>query len=113
MDKCLFCSIVTREVPAQLIYEDDQAVAFKDIDPKAPTHVLIVPRKHIAGLSAASDEDGAVLGHLQLVARKIAEKGGISDGFRVVVNNGKGAGQTVFHIHYHLLGGRKLTWPPG
>ena len=112
MAECLFCRIVAREIPAQLVFEDAQAVAFKDINPKAPTHVLIVPRKHIDSLSASSDEDAALLGHLQHVAVEVAVQFGLKS-FRVVMNNGRGAGQTVDHLHYHVLGGRALEWPPG
>jgi histidine triad (HIT) family protein len=106
---CVFCRIIARELPAKLLHEDDQAVAFSDISPKAPTHVLIVPKKHLTGLSASTDEDTAMLGHLQRVAARLAEKAGLEKGFRVVTNNGKGAGQTVDHLHYHLLGGRSLA----
>jgi histidine triad (HIT) family protein len=109
---CLFCKIVAREIPAQLIHEDSEAVAFKDIDPKAPTHVLVIPRKHVPSLAESTDEDAALLGRLQRVAVGLAKKGGL-ESFRLVVNNGKGAGQTVWHLHYHLLGGRPLEWPPG
>ncbi len=112
MPECLFCRIVAREIPAQLVHEDAQSVAFKDIDPKAPTHVLVVPKKHIGKLAEASDADAGLLGHLQLVAAKIAADGKL-ESYRVVVNNGRGAGQTVFHLHYHLIGGRPLEWPPG
>lgn len=112
MSDCLFCRIVAREIPAQLVHEDAQTVAFKDIDPKAPTHVLVIPKKHIPKVAEASDEDAALLGRIQLVAAKIARDGGL-ESYRLVVNNGKGAGQTVFHVHYHLLGGRPLQWPPG
>jgi histidine triad (HIT) family protein len=112
MSECLFCRIVAREIPAQLIFEDAQIVAFKDIDPKAPTHVLVIPKKHIARLSEASDEDALLLGQVQRAAAKIAADAGL-ESFRLVVNNGRGAGQTVFHVHYHLLGGRPLEWPPG
>lgn len=112
MSECLFCKIVAREIPAQLVFEDAQTVAFKDIDPKAPTHVLVIPKKHIARLSDASDEDALLLGQIQRAAAKIAADGGL-ESYRLVVNNGRGAGQTVFHVHYHLLGGRPLAWPPG
>jgi histidine triad (HIT) family protein len=105
---CLFCRIIKREIPAQLVHEDEKSVAFKDISPRAPTHVLIVPKKHLDGLSASTDEDAALLGHLQRVAARLAEKGGLSSGYRVITNNGRGAGQTVDHLHYHLLGGRPL-----
>ena len=105
---CLFCRIIRREIPTQFVYEDEQSIAFKDISPRAPTHVLIVPKKHLDGLSSSTDEDASLLGHLQRVAARLAEKGGLSEGYRVITNNGRGAGQTVDHLHYHLLGGRNL-----
>lgn len=106
MAECLFCSIAARKIPAQLVLEDEHAVAFKDISPKAPSHVLIVPRKHLQSLSASSDADQALLGHLQRLCCAVAEKLGLQS-FRVVTNNGAGAGQTVGHLHYHVLGGWK------
>lgn len=113
MADCLFCKICRKEIPAQLVFEDELAVAFKDINPQAPTHVLIVPKKHVAGLAACSSEDTALLGHIQQVARRLASEGGLNNGFRVVTNNGRGAGQSVDHLHYHMLGGRAMKWPPG
>ncbi|MBI4349270.1 MAG: histidine triad nucleotide-binding protein [Elusimicrobia bacterium] len=113
MPDCLFCKIVAGEVPAKKVFENDDFVAFKDINPQAPTHLLLIPTKHIPGLSSAEDADAAILGRLQLLARDLAKQGGLSDGFRLVTNNGRGAGQTVDHIHYHLLAGRRLMWPPG
>ena len=110
---CLFCKIVAGEIPSQTVFEDDSSIAFKDLNPQAPTHLLIVPRKHIPSLGAAGDEDSALLGHLQQVARDLAKRGGLDAGFRLVTNSGRGAGQSVDHLHYHLLGGRRLTWPPG
>jgi histidine triad (HIT) family protein len=113
-NNCLFCRIIAGEIPATKVYEDDLALAFRDINPQAPTHVLIVPKKHIASLSEASPDDQALLGHLTLVAPKLADQLGIADGgYRTVVNTGAGAGQSVWHIHIHLLGGRPLGWPPG
>ena len=112
MPECLFCRIVAREIPAQLVHEDAETIAFKDIDPKAPTHLLVVPKKHIARLAEASDDDALLLGRIQRVAAKLAADGGL-ESYRLVVNNGRGAGQTVFHVHYHLLGGRPFQWPPG
>lgn len=112
MSDCIFCKIAAKEVSAKLVFEDAQAVAFKDVNPQAPTHVLVVPRKHIASLSSSTDADAALLGHLQRTAAKMAAQLGLSS-FRLVTNNGKGAGQTVEHLHYHLLGGRALQWPPG
>ncbi len=112
MGSCLFCKIAAREISSQLIFEDGEALVFKDINPKAPTHVLVVPKKHIACLSASTDEDRALLGHLQRVAARVAASLGL-DSFRLVTNNGAGAGQTVDHLHYHLMGGRAMQWPPG
>lgn len=113
MADCLFCRIIAREIPAQLVHEDNSSVAFKDINPQAPTHVLIVPKKHVASLSETTDEDGALLGHLQRVAARLAAEGKLEGGWRLVANNGRGAGQSVDHLHYHLLGGRIMRWPPG
>lgn len=111
---CLFCRILAKEISAKLVYEDDFAVAFEDINPQAPMHVLIVPRRHIAGLNDVATEDAALLGHLQLVAAQIARKRGLAEsGYRTVLNTGRGAGQSIFHLHLHLLGGRGLRWPPG
>lgn len=112
MPDCLFCKIVARQIPAQLVYEDAAAVAFKDINPQAPTHVLVVPKKHVDSLSATTDEDAAMLGQVQRAAASVAGKLNLSS-FRLVTNNGRGAGQSVDHLHYHLLGGRPLQWPPG
>lgn len=111
--ECLFCKIVAGGLPAQRVFENDEFLAFKDINAQAPTHLLIIPKKHIASVSAAEDGDAALLGRLQLVARDLAKQGGLSDGFRLVTNNGRAAGQTVDHLHYHLLAGRRLMWPPG
>jgi histidine triad (HIT) family protein len=111
-DDCLFCRIVRKEIPAKLVLENDHVVAFRDIDPKAPTHVLVVPREHVASLNEATDAE--MLGRLSLAAAEIAKAEGIADeGYRTVINTNRGAGQTVFHVHLHLLGGRKMTWPPG
>ncbi|MFH1724619.1 MAG: histidine triad nucleotide-binding protein [Elusimicrobiota bacterium] len=112
MGNCLFCKIVAGEVSSNKVYEDDQAIAFKDLNPAAPTHFLIIPKKHIDGLSASTDDDRGILGHLQGVIRKLAVENGL-ESFRVVANNGRGAGQSVFHLHYHLLSGRRMNWPPG
>lgn len=113
MSDCLFCKIIRREIPAAVVREDDHFLAFRDINPQAPTHILVIPKEHIASLDASVSEDAEVLGHLLLVAREIAQQEKITSGYRVVINNGAGAGQSVFHIHLHLLGGRLLTWPPG
>lgn len=109
----MFCRIINGEVPARKVYEDDRAVAFADINPQAPTHLLIVPRKHVAGLKEATAEDAELIGYCQLVAAKIARERQIEDGYRTVYNVGPRAGQSVFHLHLHLLGGRDLRWPPG
>ncbi len=113
MADCLFCRIINNEIPAKKVYEDAACVAFEDINPQAPTHVLIVPRKHIVGLKEAQAEDAGIIGACNLVAAKIARERGIEDGYRTVYNVGPNAGQSVFHLHLHLLGGRKLKWPPG
>ena len=113
-DDCLFCKIVAGEIPAAKVYENDRVVAFRDINPQAPTHALVIPRAHIASLNEAEESDAALLGHLLLVAARVAREAGHAEGgFRTVINTGPGAGQTVFHVHVHVLGGRKLTWPPG
>ena len=113
MPDCIFCRIVRGEASARKVYEDDLVVAFDDIHPQAPTHVLVIPRKHIVGLKEAAAEDAPLLGHCQLVAARIARERGIEDGYRTVYNVGRKAGQSVFHLHLHLLGGRGLGWPPG
>lgn len=111
---CLFCRILTGEIPADIIHESDTAIAFRDINPQAPTHVLIIPRKHIATINDIEEDDQALVGSLYSVAREIAHREGFSDeGYRAVMNCNEAAGQTVFHIHLHLLCGRKFTWPPG
>ena len=110
-DSCLFCRIVRGEIPAKIVREDAHTVAFRDIDPKAPTHILVIPKEHVASLDEATDP--TLVGRLSLAAAEIARSEGLTGGYRTVVNTGAGAGQTVFHLHLHLLGGRKLTWPPG
>jgi histidine triad (HIT) family protein len=111
---CLFCKIAAGELGAPPLYQDEQVTAFRDINPQAPVHILIVPNKHIASVDAATGEDQALLGQLLLTAAKIAQNEGIADnGYRLVINTGPKAGQTVFHLHAHLLGGRNMTWPPG
>jgi histidine triad (HIT) family protein len=110
---CLFCKIRDGAIPAKQVYQDDRALAFRDINPQAPTHILIVPRKHIASLDALTEEDGALVGHLHIVAAKLARDEGITGGYRTLFNTGVNAGQTVLHLHLHLLGGRPLSWPPG
>lgn len=111
-EKTLFQKIADNELPADLVYEDDRCVAFRDINPVAPVHVLVVPRKPIRRADAIEAEDEALVGHLFIVAREVAQQEGLTD-YRLVMNNGAGAGQSVFHIHLHVLGGRPLTWPPG
>lgn len=109
----LFTKIINREIPATIVYEDEQCLAFRDINPQAPMHILIIPKKPIPLLVNAEASDQAVLGHLLLKAGEIAQQEGYGDAFRLVVNNGAKAGQTVFHLHVHILGGRGFTWPPG
>jgi histidine triad (HIT) family protein len=109
----LFTKIIQREVPADIVYEDDLCLAFRDINPQAPTHVLLVPKKEVPRLADAAGSDQALLGHLLLAAGKVARQLGVADAFRLVVNNGAEAGQSVFHLHLHILGGRPLRWPPG
>jgi histidine triad (HIT) family protein len=111
---CLFCGIVAGEVPAELLHQDDSCVVIRDINPQAPTHVLIIPREHMESLNEASVRDEALLGHLLRVGARIAnDEGHAEDGYRTVINSGTGAGQSVFHLHVHVLGGRPMTWPPG
>jgi histidine triad (HIT) family protein len=110
---CLFCKIVAGEIPSKKVFEDDLTYAFRDINPQAPTHVLVVPRKHIASLAETSVEDQGMLGYLHLVAARIARNEGLANGFRTVINTGPDGGQTVDHLHVHLLGGRGMGWPPG
>ena len=109
----LFEKIINREIPSDIVYEDELSLAFKDINPQAPIHILIIPKKPIEKLSDANIEDQALLGHLMLVAGKIAEQLNLDNTFRIIINNGAGAGQSVFHLHLHLLSGRPLSWPPG
>ena len=111
---CLFCSIVGGETPADTLYQDERCLAFRDISPQAPVHVLVIPREHIESLDDAAQRDEALLGHLLRVAARVANEQGLSEsGYRTVINTGAGAGQSVFHLHMHLLGGRSLSWPPG
>jgi histidine triad (HIT) family protein len=112
MADTIFGKIARGEIPAQIVYEDDRALAFRDVNPQAPIHLLVIPRQPIPRLDAAGEPDAALLGHLLLVASRVAREAGLSD-WRVVVNNGAGAGQSVFHLHLHVLGGRALAWPPG
>ncbi len=111
---CLFCKIISGQIPAKIVYRDDLVVAFEDINPQAPHHLLIVPQKHIATLNDVHDEDRELIGSMVTTASQLAKQRGLADdGYRVLINTNPGAGQTVFHIHLHLLGGRQLTWPPG
>ncbi len=110
---CLFCKIAAKKIPAKLIHEDAEVFAFADINPQAPLHILICPKKHFASLAEATQEDQAVLGKIALVAAKLAADRNLGAGYRTVINTGSGAGQTVFHLHMHLLGGRDFHWPPG
>ncbi len=114
MSGCVFCRIAAKEAPASIVHEDGEIVAFRDAHPQAPVHLLIVPRRHIASLGEADDGDAPLLGRILLVARDLAVREGIdARGWRLVANRGRGAGQSVFHLHFHLLGGRGMGWPPG
>lgn len=114
MSDCLFCAIIKGDIKGAIVYQDDSVVAFRDVNPKAPVHLLIVPRQHIATLLDVQQGDRELIGHIFYVAARLAEEQGVSkNGFRVVVNCGAGAGQSVYHVHFHLLGGRVLSWPPG
>jgi histidine triad (HIT) family protein len=109
----IFGKIIRREIPADIVHEDDLCLAFRDINPQAPVHIQLIPKKEVARLADATPDDQSLMGHLLLTAAKIAEAQGVGDAFRLVVNNGAGAGQSVFHLHLHILGGRPLRWPPG
>jgi len=111
---CLFCKIVAREIPATIVAENEHALAFRDIRPAAPTHMLVIPKKHITSVASAEDGDALLLGQLMLLARDVAKLDGLDTaGYRLVTNNGENAGQSVFHVHVHVLGGRAMAWPPG
>jgi histidine triad (HIT) family protein len=111
---CLFCKIVAREIPATIVAENEHALAFRDIRPAAPTHMLVIPKKHITSVASAEDGDALLLGQLMLLARDVAKLDGLdATGYRLVTNNGENAGQSVFHVHVHVLGGRAMAWPPG
>jgi histidine triad (HIT) family protein len=109
----IFSKIIRREIPADIVYEDELCMAFRDVNPQAPVHVLVIPKKEIPRLADATDEDQAVLGHLMIAAGKIARQLGVDNAFRLVTNNGAAAGQSVFHLHLHILAGRPFHWPPG
>ncbi len=114
MSDCLFCSIVAGDIPADIVHRDDDAVAFRDIDPQAPVHVLVIPTAHHATAAELAEDDPSAAGRLLALAGSIAAREGIADsGYRIVTNTGAGAGQSVHHVHFHVLGGRDLTWPPG
>ena len=113
MNDCLFCSIVSGDIPSNKVYEDDAVVVFHDIGKKAPVHVLIVPKKHIVSVAQTDEADMGIFTHIMRVAKKVASDLGLKNGYRIVVNTGDDGGQTVAHLHFHLLGGRFMTWPPG
>ena len=113
-NNCLFCKIVAGEISAEIVYSDDRSVAFRDINPQAPTHLLVLPREHMESLDEATQKDEALLGHLLRVAARVANEAGHTEsGYRTVINTGAGVGQSVFHLHLHVLGGRPMNWPPG
>ena len=109
----IFGKIIRREIPADIVYEDNLALAFRDVNPQAPVHILVIPKEPIARLSDAESQNHALMGHLLLTVKRVAEQQGLTNGYRVVINNGDEAGQTVHHLHLHILGGRPLAWPPG
>ncbi len=114
MENCIFCKIVIKELDSKLVYEDDLSIAIRDLNPQAPVHILVIPKKHIRSLVESEENDNNLLGHLLNVAKNIADNMNLSQkGFRIVLNSGLESGQSVWHIHFHLLGGRKMTWPPG
>ncbi|MEJ2183687.1 MAG: histidine triad nucleotide-binding protein [Nitrospirota bacterium] len=114
MPECLFCKIAAKQIPSSILYEDDKVVAFQDVSPQAPLHALIVPRKHIPGTLELAEADNALLGHMVQVANRLAREKGVAErGFRLVMNTNAEAGQSVFHMHMHVLGGRPMGWPPG
>ncbi|MER3425431.1 MAG: histidine triad nucleotide-binding protein [Nitrospiraceae bacterium] len=114
MTTCLFCRIVERAAPSKIVYEDDQTLAFEDINPQAPVHTLVIPKRHIESIQELQEAETSLLGHLLLTCTRIAQQKGIAgSGYRIVTNTGPNAGQTVFHLHFHVLGGRTMAWPPG
>ncbi len=111
---CLFCGVLEKKIPADVVFENEHALAFRDINPQAPTHILVIPKKHVSGIRALADDDAAAIGQVVLAARTVAEQLGLeAEGYRLVINDGEAAGQTVPHVHVHVLGGRPLAWPPG
>ncbi len=114
MTDCIFCKIAEKKIPSKIVHEDDRAVAFDDVNPQAPTHVLVIPRKHAASIAELNEADAGLLGHLMLTGSTVAKQKGVAEGgYRIVMNTGKNGGQTVFHLHLHVLGGRAMHWPPG
>lgn len=109
----IFSKIIRREIPADIVYEDDLALAFKDVNPQAPVHILVIPKQPIPQISDAESQDHALMGHLLLTAKRVAQQVGLDNGYRIVINNGSDGGQTVYHLHLHILGGRQMKWPPG
>jgi histidine triad (HIT) family protein len=113
-ENCLFCNILAQQIPAEIVHQDESSIVIRDINPQAPTHLLVIPRDHIESLDEASQKDEALLGHLLRVGARVANAAGLAEaGYRTVINNGAGAGQSVFHLHVHVLGGRSMNWPPG
>jgi histidine triad (HIT) family protein len=114
MSDCIFCKIADKKIPSKIVHEDDQCVAFDDVNPQAPTHTLVIPKRHVASVAEMTEADTGLLGHLMIVGSKVAKQKGIAEGgYRFVINTGKFGGQTVFHLHLHVLGGRAMHWPPG
>jgi histidine triad (HIT) family protein len=113
MSETIFSKIIRKEIPADIVYEDDLTIAFRDIAPQAPVHILVIPKKPLPQLAAAESEDHALMGHLLLTAKRVAQQLGLDNGYRLVINNGVDGGQTVDHLHLHILGGRPMMWPPG
>lgn len=113
MTETIFSKIIRKEIPADIVYEDDISLAFRDLNPQAPVHILVIPKQPIVSIATATDADAAILGHLLLTVNRVATQQGLEQGYRVVINTGADGGQTVFHLHLHLLGKRQMTWPPG
>jgi histidine triad (HIT) family protein len=113
MSETIFSKIIRKEIPADIVYEDDLALAFRDVQPQAPVHILVIPKKPIVSIATAATEDQSLLGHLLLIVKQVAIQEGLENGYRVVINTGEDGGQTVFHLHLHLMGKRMMTWPPG